>query len=67
MPSLELVDRAHGGHGAVELSVYEVAFTRGAERAVVERHERPVERRGERAADARGAGGRGGRQRLSIY
>ena len=67
MPSLELVDRAHDGHGAVELSVYEVVFTRGAERAVVERHERPVERRGERAADARGAGGRGGRQRLSIY
>ena len=67
MPSLELVDRAHDGHGTVELSVYEVVFTRGAERAVVERHERSVEGRGERVADARGAGGRGGRQPLSIY
>ena len=51
MPSPELADRALVDAGAAESSAYESTFSRAVERAVDERHERPLVER-----DGRGAG-----------
>ena len=51
IPSLELADRALVDACAAESSAYESTFSRAVERAVDERHERPLVER-----DGRGAG-----------
>ena len=51
IPSLDLADRALVDAGAAESSAYESTFSRAVERAVDERHERPLVER-----DGRGAG-----------
>ena len=52
MPSPELADRALVDARAAESSAYESTFSRAVERAVDERHERPLVERGSRGAGA---------------
>ena len=52
MPSPELADRALVDAGAAASSAYESTFSRAVERAVDERHERPLVERGSRGAGA---------------
>ena len=52
MPSPELADRALVDADAAESSAYESTFSRAVERAVDERHERPLVERGGRGAGA---------------